>query len=783
MVERASFVGQHVGNYRLVQLLGTGGFAEVYLGMHVHLNTHVAVKLLHTRLASEDVEDFRREAQMIARLIHPNIIRVLDFGVEGNTPYLVMDYAPDGTLRQRHPKGSIIAPQLVVGYVKQIAEALQHAHELRLIHRDVKPENMLLGRSNEVLLSDFGIALAAQSSQYQSTQNVAGTISYMAPEQIQAHPRPASDQYSLGVVVYEWLSGNRPFQGSFTEIAVKHAMVPPAPLRERLPQLPPAVEEVVMIALAKDPHRRFVNVRAFAHAFEQAALQNALPHPSLLASQIMPPSPNMPSGSYIPGGTMTYIPDISSTVLNNNRAGNAHSTGISYSASGQPMLPGNGSYASGAQNGYPMGGPGMPYGNAGFGASMNQGGQYGNSGVGSGGNQGAHYGNGPLSQREIHQVGGTFQSYGSRINDTRQKRLISRRTIIAGMVGLVTVSSALTWAVASRQGVTTSQTGGTTSTIQSGKTSSTTYTYPTPTAAVPPQLTYKGQQGYIWSVGWSPDGAYIVSGSADGTAHVWDCNNGNRVTAYRSHITPAQDNDWAKKVAWAPDSKRIAIGFTDSTTQGADINTEREIFSYSNPASKYPIESVGWSPNGRYVAAGDFGNTVVIYDVTSGQAITTYTDHSDSVLALAWSPDGKQIVSGSSDGTARVWDAMSGKTLLIYKKHGNDVESVAWSPDGSRVVSGGLDGTAQIWQVNGSYTLLTYTKHTGGIVNSVSWSPDGVYIASGGNDVNTHVWEAKSGNLLKEFYTFPIFGLAWSPDSKRIVTGGYNKVSQVWKVK
>src|SRR3954453_20890190 len=180
MTARESRIGEQLGHYHLVRLLGTGGFAEVYLGEHVHLHTQVAVKLLHTQIAEHDRENFKHEAQTIARLLHPHIVRVLDFGVEGNTPYLVMDYAPNGTLRHHHPRGTPLPLPTIVSYTKQMAEALQYAHDQRLIHRDVKPENMLLGRNQEVLLSDFGIALTSQSSQYQSTQNIAGTIAYMA---------------------------------------------------------------------------------------------------------------------------------------------------------------------------------------------------------------------------------------------------------------------------------------------------------------------------------------------------------------------------------------------------------------------------------------------------------------------------------------------------------------------------------------------------------------------------------------------------------------------------
>ncbi len=271
----ADRTGQQFGNYRLIQLLGEGGFAEVYLGEHIYLGTQAAIKVLHTQLTSEDTDKFRTEARTIAHLVHPHIVRVLEFGVEGKTPYLVMDYAPRGTLRQRHPRGVPLPLGLIVSYVKQVADALQYAHNEKLIHRDVKPENMLLGRHGEVLLSDFGIALVAQSSRYQGTQDMAGTMAYMAPEQIQGKPRPASDQYSLGIVVYEWLSGDRPFHGSFTEIVGQHLSAYPLPLRDRVPTISPAVEQVVMIALAKDHRQRFASVQAFATALEQASQSDA----------------------------------------------------------------------------------------------------------------------------------------------------------------------------------------------------------------------------------------------------------------------------------------------------------------------------------------------------------------------------------------------------------------------------------------------------------------------------------------------------------------------------
>ena len=139
----ANHIAQQFGNYRLVRHLGRGAFSDVYLGIHVHLKTPAAIKLLHTELTSRDVEKFRNEARTIARLEHPHIVRVLDFGIEDHTPFFVMVFAPNGTLRQRHPKGSILSLATIVSYVTQIAGALQFAHNQKFIHRDIDRKSVV----------------------------------------------------------------------------------------------------------------------------------------------------------------------------------------------------------------------------------------------------------------------------------------------------------------------------------------------------------------------------------------------------------------------------------------------------------------------------------------------------------------------------------------------------------------------------------------------------------------------------------------------------------------
>lgn len=269
------YSGQVFGNYRLQRLLGRGGQSSVYLGQHIRLQQKQgAVKVLHAHLSSEAIKDFQKEADIITSLHHPHIVTIFDFDVQQDTPFLVMEYYPQGTLHQRHPRGTRVPLATTIGYVKQIASALQYAHDQRVVHRDIKPANMLIGLQGDIVLSDFGIAVAAHDTASLGAQPFAGTVPYMAPEQIKQYPRRESDQYALAVVVYEWLTGKLPFSGTAEEIAIKHMTVAPSPLRDLLPNLAPQVEQVVLKALAKEPKERFPTIQDFAQNLELAALNS-----------------------------------------------------------------------------------------------------------------------------------------------------------------------------------------------------------------------------------------------------------------------------------------------------------------------------------------------------------------------------------------------------------------------------------------------------------------------------------------------------------------------------
>lgn len=260
-----------------MERLGRGGYGTVYLGTHRYLGTEAAIKILRTRRVGTERQQFLTEARIAARLVHPYVNRVLDFGFTADgIPFLVMDYAHYGSMRALYPAGRTLSLDAAIYYAEQIAHGLYYIHRRGLIHQDIKPENLLIGRNHQVQISDFGIAILARDANASASSTIAGTPAYMAPEQMQGEPCYASDQYALAVVIYEWLSGTTPFSGSWSDIARQHFHgMPPPSLRAQGVAIPRAAENVIMRALAKEPEQRYSDVRAFVAALKQAAARPA----------------------------------------------------------------------------------------------------------------------------------------------------------------------------------------------------------------------------------------------------------------------------------------------------------------------------------------------------------------------------------------------------------------------------------------------------------------------------------------------------------------------------
>src|ERR671914_2185112 len=250
------------GRYRVLRKLGSGGMANVYLAEDGELGRQVAIKILNDRHAADDqfVERFRREAKNAAGLSHPNIVQIYDRGEAEGTYYIAMEYLEGRTLKEAAGRQPLPIRE-AIGYVREILAALRFAHRKGIVHRDIKPHNALIDGDGRVKVTDFGIARAGAASQMTEAGSIIGTAQYLSPEQAKgAAVDHRSDLYSLGIVLYELLTGAVPFTGDTpVEIAMKHLSTVPEPPSSRRPELPRALDQAVLRALAKDPDDRYAS--------------------------------------------------------------------------------------------------------------------------------------------------------------------------------------------------------------------------------------------------------------------------------------------------------------------------------------------------------------------------------------------------------------------------------------------------------------------------------------------------------------------------------------------
>ena len=617
---------QEIGAYRLLHLIGRGGFADVYLAEHSYLQTRVAVKIFRTRPGDEQMERFLEQVRTLARLQHEPSLPILSCEVWDGSPVLVLPYASGGTVRRRHPSGSQLPLEEVLTYLRQIAPALDAAHSAGQIHGDIKPENLLLGEQGKLLLSDFGLAPVVENTAGRAPAPVTGTVIYMAPEQLAGQLEAASDQYALAIVVYEWLCGEPPFAGTYPEVATQHALIDPPSLRQRRPDLAPQVERVLARALSKNPRERFSSVQAFAGALERVSS----------APVVINQVPRRLSRRTLLGGLVG--------------AGGAAALGVAgliwrgASNSGQSALLPLYTYHGHTEQVY--------------GLSWS-----------------------PDSTRLASvDLSGTAQVWQAvAAGQTARGKLLTSRTISPAVTMTGTGdATALAWSPRTEL-IALGDSSGKILIWEGANQHNRTVVrdYSTLGACV------------AWSPDGSQLAAAYIDPQNVLCVAFWDLASGNRLTPLQfpgmSEITTTYTLT-PMLLAWSPDGQRIALSNGNTVTQiralpGGQVLATLPIGPDSlawSPDSAYlaadhqvwdvdtghlqhtygpQSQAVDWSPDCVYLATGGKDMLVSIWETRSGKLIQTYQGHSAPINALRWSPDGSLIASASDDRTVRIFTA------------------------------------------------------------------------------------------------------------------------------
>jgi WD40 repeat protein/serine/threonine protein kinase len=677
--------GQCIGKYRLLRPLSLNRAWGIYVGEHTTTGMQQMVKVWEMRLEESSVNVFVRQVEKLKKLHHPHILPVCDGGVEQAVPYVIMQYIDHVSLQQSDSRG---VPQPLAGFLpalKSIAEALQYAHNNGILHKHIQPANILLASNARVYISNFGIDAIDQSKEQPpilKKEDVVECLGYIAPEQIHGYAVPASDQYGLAIVIYEWLSGKLPFTGTYSDVAQQHRHSLPPSLCKENPNIPRAVEETLFKALAKEPEDRFPSIRHFVEALQAAHMSAVVPitpvsplpdafqQPMLMQSYNTAPMdgvPTQPAKTSIKPTIRQKRPQRQSITRRTFLIGLLGAAAIS-----------GGAAWLGFGEKQPHG-PAAPPKTPGVTTTATS----------------DHAAQGNIYTYTAHQarVGAVAWSPdGKRIASASDDQSVLICDALKGKTllsyrGHSNAVLALAWSPNGRY-------------IASGSADKTVQIWDTTTGKT--ISTFTGHKGQVNAVSWSHQNSFIASGSDDSTVQVWNAMTQEVFLMYTGHKAGVL------ATAWSPDDAVIASGSWDNTVQAfSTIDTisfllGETIFKYEGHGAE--VYSVCWSPDGTKLASASGDKLVTVQNGQNGNTIFHYAGHSDIVYAVAWSPNGKYVVSGGADNTAQVWSANTKQgnvrqSLFTYYGHSNIVYTVNWSPDGSKLASGSADNTMQVWQM------------------------------------------------------------------------------------
>jgi len=299
--------------------------------------------------------------------------------------------------------------------------------------------------------------------------------------------------------------------------------------------------------------------------------------------------------------------------------------------------------------------------------------------------------------------------------------------------------------------------------------------------AVATVLDYPRQQfnhtQLVAKVAFSPDGKYVLTGSGDKIARLWDVQTGKEVREFVGHT------DLVDGVTFSPDGSEVLTCSVDGTARLWDVGTGRELRRFTGHDGS--VDAVAFTPDGRQIVTGSVTDkTARLWDARTGQELRRFVGHTAGIWVLAVSPDGTQLLTGSFDKTARLWDIQSGRELQVFSDHTQAVQGVAFAPDGKRILTGSIDKSVRLWDIQTGAVVREFKGHTDGVRN-VAFSPDGKSIVTGSNDATVRVWDVQTGQELRRFigHRSDVFSVAFSPDGNRVVSGSLDTTALVWDVR
>jgi WD40 repeat protein/serine/threonine protein kinase len=648
--DQPNFLGR-VGHFNIVGVVGRGGMGVVLKALDVCLQRFVAIKVLDPQYANSETarRRFCREARAAAKVTHENLVAIhqVDEDEEKELPYLVMQLVSGASLQDRLDSSGPLPVREIVRIGMQTAAGLAAAHAEGLIHRDVKPANILLEEPlGNVRLTDFGLARAAEDVRLTQTGFVTGTPLYMSPEQARGEAVDhRADLFSLGSVMYAMCTGQPPFDGNSAFIVLKKVTEePPRPIREVNPEVPEWLVEIIDRLLAKKPEERFQSAAEVAEllAGQLATMPPATPGPvsrvsTNRSSQTAPRSGAQRGWGF---GTITGFVFLAALVglLSAEVVGFTHFI-TPYVRPGGPKPNGPGDEATTLARAT-FNGDGGPVWSVAFAPDGNT--------------------------MAMAIDDGTVKLWDLTTREVRAK--------IAAHKGPV-------WSVAF------SPDGTSLATASDDRTAR---LWDVTTGEERRALLHPDA---VRCLAFSRDGKTLVTGSRDGKVRIWDTSGDDEpvVTAGHPHVVMS--------VAVSADGKTVVSAGGDKTVKLWDAATGREKNTLQGHTGG--IYSVALAPGGKVLASGGWDKTIRLWEVGSGNRLPVCEGHSQDVWGVAFSPDGRLLASASEDRTVKLWETASGKERATFRGHASTVYAVAFSPDGRTLASGSRDGTVKWWDVEG----------------------------------------------------------------------------------